>query len=140
MERSGSVVIVDTGILYALADRSDAWHSRATAFLSGRTFRLVVPCPVIPEVCYLLSRYLGFQAEAAFVSSIAGGEIFVEHLSAEDHRRLQEILNKYPSIGFVDAAVVAVAERLGIRQVLTTDRRDFSAVRPRHCKRLELLP
>jgi predicted nucleic acid-binding protein len=42
-------------------------------------------------------------------------------------------------IGFVDATVVGLAERLKISR-MTTDRRDFSIVRPRHCKGFELLP
>jgi uncharacterized protein len=32
----------------------------------------------------------------------------------------------------VDASVVAIAERLGIQEVATVDRRHFSVVRPRH--------
>jgi predicted nucleic acid-binding protein len=43
-------------------------------------------------------------------------------------------------IGFVDATVVAIAERLKLKRILTTDRRDFSLMRPRHCKEFELLP
>jgi uncharacterized protein len=35
-------------------------------------------------------------------------------------------------LGAVDASVVAIAERLGVRRVATLDRRDFSVVRPRH--------
>jgi hypothetical protein len=38
------------------------------------------------------------------------------------------------------ATVVATAERLKITRILTTDRRDFSLVRPRHCSAFELLP
>lgn len=43
-------------------------------------------------------------------------------------------------LGFVDASVVAVAERLGERQVATLDRRHFSVVRPRHVKAFRLVP
>jgi uncharacterized protein len=35
-------------------------------------------------------------------------------------------------LGGVDAAVVAIAERLGLAEVATLDRRHFSVVRPRH--------
>ena len=37
-------------------------------------------------------------------------------------------------------SVVAIAERLGVTQVATLDRRDFSVVRPRHTDAFELLP
>lgn len=35
---------------------------------------------------------------------------------------------------------VATAERLDVREILTTDRRRFSVVRPLHVKKLTLLP
>jgi predicted nucleic acid-binding protein len=43
-------------------------------------------------------------------------------------------------LGGVDASVVAVAERLGIRTVATLDRRHFTVVRPRHVDTFELQP
>ena len=46
------------------------------------------------------------------------------------------------NLGLVDGTVVAVAERRHIYRVLTTDRRDFTAIRvgPRLTRALELLP
>jgi predicted nucleic acid-binding protein len=35
-------------------------------------------------------------------------------------------------LGFVDASIVAMAERLKLRALVTTDRRDFARVRPTH--------
>ena len=45
-------------------------------------------------------------------------------------------------LGFVDGTVAAIAERRQVYRVLTTDRRDFSAIRvgPRLTRSLELLP
>ncbi len=45
-------------------------------------------------------------------------------------------------LGLVDGTVAAIAERRRIYRVLTTDRRDFSAIRvgPRLTRALELLP
>jgi uncharacterized protein len=42
--------------------------------------------------------------------------------------------------GFVDASVIATCETLGETKVATLDRRHFTAVRPRHCDALTLLP
>ena len=76
------------------------------------------------------------------LQSIVNGEMSVEELTIQDLRRTLELLRRYEDaeIGFVDATVVAIAERLKIRRILTTDRRDFSFIRPRHCKEFELLP
>jgi len=45
-------------------------------------------------------------------------------------------------LGLVDGTVAAVAERRKVYRVLTSDRRDFSAIRvgPRFTQPLELLP
>ena len=43
-------------------------------------------------------------------------------------------------LGTTDATVVALAERLGVHEVATLDRRHFSVVRPRHVQALTLLP
>lgn len=46
------------------------------------------------------------------------------------------------NLGLVDGTVAAVAERRQVYRVLTTDRRDFSAIRigPRFTRALDLLP
>ena len=43
-------------------------------------------------------------------------------------------------VGFVDAAVLTVVERLGEPKLATLDRRHFTLMRPRHVEALELLP
>ncbi|MGH3612877.1 MAG: hypothetical protein ACRDRK_09825 [Pseudonocardia sp.] len=43
-------------------------------------------------------------------------------------------------LGAADASVVAVAEHLNVRRILTLDRAHFSIVRPRHVGSFELLP
>ncbi len=62
-------------------------------------------------------------------------------VTCEDCSRAAEILHIYAEakIGFVDASLVAVAERLKIRRVLTLDRRHFDMIRPRHCDCFEIL-
>jgi hypothetical protein len=135
-------ILVDTGPLYAMADRDDDWHHRTVRFLELSQDDLIVPVTVLPEAAYLLSAHLGAKAEQQLVQSIAAGEMAVEELAVPDLRRALELLRRYEDarLGFVDATVVAIAERLKLKRILTTDRRDFSLVRPRHCKEFELLP
>lgn len=133
-------LLVDTGILYALADADDDWHVRARDYLARTRELLLTPATVLPEVCYLLRERLGPGAELAFVRSLAAGELPVEDLTARDLGRCGELMERYPQIGFVDASVVAVAERLRIRMLATTDRRHFGTVRPRHATAFQLVP
>lgn len=133
---------MDTGAVYAIADRRDAWHDRVDHFVRSTREELFVPVSVIPEACYLLHAHIDPKAELAFVRSCVVGEVKVKNLVHRDLERAAEILEKYSDakLGFVDASVMALAERLDIQRILTVDRRDFSIVRPQHCEMFELLP
>jgi len=133
-------LLVDTGILFALADRSDAWHARVVALMKANREPLLAPVTILPEVAYLLASRLGTHAEQAFVRSVADGEISVEGLKTADYARASDVLRQYADIGFVDATVVAIAERLKLTAIATTDRRDFSRIQPAHVRAFTLLP
>ncbi|MCD6569763.1 MAG: PIN domain-containing protein [Deltaproteobacteria bacterium] len=135
-------VIMDTGILYALADRKDKWHSPSAKFVKQFRGKLIVPSTVIPEVCYLINTYLGRSAEQVFIRALADWEFAIEHFTHNDLVRCLDVLEVYvdANIGFVDASLVAISERLNIPRILTTDRRHFSMIRPNHCTGFELLP
>lgn len=137
-----TAILVDTGILYAMADIDDAWHERVKIFLQDLSDTLVVPITVLPEICYLLNAHLGQESEKKLIASIVQGEFKVEGLVNEDLRRSLQLIEIYSdvNIGFVDASTVAIAERLKIHRILTTDRKHFSIVRPRHCHGFDLLP
>lgn len=133
-------LLVDAGALYALADRKDAWHDRVLRFLEQQRELLLVPAPALPEVSPLLRARLGGTRELELISSVVRGELAVKELVDEDYRRCKELMQDYEQIGFVDAAIVALAERLDLTRLLTTDRRHFSMVRPKHVEALELVP
>jgi len=135
-------IIVDTGPIYAMADRDDDWHHRTVRFLESNRDDLIIPASVLPEAAYLLLNHLGPAAERQLIQSVLKGEFAVEELTHPDYQRALELLRRYESarLGLVDATVMAVAERLNVQRVMTTDRRHFSIMRPRHCKQFELLP
>ena len=141
-EQVPEAVILDTGVLYALVDRKDAWHRRSADFLEGYQGRLLVPSTVIPEACYLMQSHLGRSVELAFVKALAAGELTVVHFTADDLARCVALLKTYgdAEIGFVDASVAAIAERLKITTILTTDRRHFSIMRGKDGSPNALLP
>ena len=136
------MVIADTGPLYALIDRNDAWHERVTAWWTAQARHIRVPITVLPEVCYLLQARISAQAEQAFVRSVANGEFIIEPVESDDVIRASALMREYLDfpLGFVDATVIAVAERLGAREILTTDRRHFSAVRTNGSRLVSLVP
>ena len=135
-------VIADTGPLYALIDRNDVWHDRVVAWWQRKARSVLVPVSVLPEVCYLLQTRIGPAAEVAFIRAVVDGEFTTEALEPEDMDRAAELMQTYADLplGFVDATVLATAERLGVREILTTNRRHFGMIRPVHTKTLVLSP
>jgi len=133
-------LLVDTCVLYALADRKDAWHTRVVRHLEANAGPLLAPATIVAEVAYLMRARLGAKAEQAFAESLAVGEIAVEPFTLKDWKRTAQLMATYDVLGFVDASVVAIAERLRLDTIATTDRRDFSLVRPAHVERFTLVP
>lgn len=111
-------------------------------FLQTHPGPLIVPTLVITEVVYLLGTRLGAEAEVRFLGDLADGAFVVELVAVGDWLRIAELVARYRDLplGSVDASVVTTAERLGINEVATIDRRHFNIVRPRHIEAFTLLP
>ena len=138
-----SRLVIDTGILLGAADASDRLHAASVDVLERtRPADRVLPALIAGEAAWLIGDRLGAAAEAGFVASIAGGEFALVDLDADDWTRCAALCAQYESLrlGLQDAAVVAVAERLGIRELATHNRRDFAVVRPTHCDAFVLVP
>jgi hypothetical protein len=133
-------VLLDTGIVYAYYDRSDRWHARARRFVEGEQSGLILPAPVIPEVDHLLGQRLGAKSRLLFYAGIVDGYYFVADLPRDAYSRIADLNRQFEdlNLGFVDAAIVALAESLGVARVATTDRRHFTAVAAAFA--IELLP
>ncbi|MCA1677414.1 MAG: PIN domain-containing protein [Actinobacteria bacterium] len=70
-------------------------------------------------------------AEADFLLALSRQEFDLTSSTTRDYARAAELVRKYSDLplGAVDASVIAIAERLGDRDVATTtDRRHFYAV------------
>lgn len=136
------MIVCDTGPLVAALNRKDAQHTRCLDPLETSGGPLLVPSPVLAEVCYFLESRVGPAGEATFLTAIADGELQLAELTTADLRRMAELVKTYADfpLGAVDASVMAVAERHDCTDVATLDRRHFSAVRLRHTAGLNLLP
>ena len=135
-------LICDTGVLYAAIDRRDTAHERCASLLTETAERIAVPAPVLVELDWLVASKLGPGRFDVFLEDIALGEIDIVDLKRPDYVRIRELSHAYQDLplGFVDAAVVALAERLGEPKLASLDRRHLGVVRPRHASTFELLP
>jgi predicted nucleic acid-binding protein len=135
-------LILDTGPVYASLDRRDRNHARCRSLIESVDEPLLLPSPILPEVDYLVSERLSTGAMLALLADIEAGAYVVEDVEPADYRRVAELMDRYSDqdLGFVDASVIAIAERLGEPKVATLDHRHFAVVRPRHVDSLRLLP
>jgi predicted nucleic acid-binding protein len=132
------VIVADTGAVMALIDADDKHHRALSNLFRQDPTAWILPWAVLPEVDYLLATQVGSRAQDAFLADLAGGDWTVEWGQEADLVRAHEIDAHYRSlrVGLVDAAVIAVAERLRAPAIATLDLRHFSAVAIRGRPRL----
>jgi len=123
-------LLLDSGIVYAYYDRSDAWHDRARTLIQNEEHGLILPAPVIPEVDHLIRHRLGSRSHWTFYAGIVEGHYLVVDVPKEAYARVADLNRQFEDLdlGFVDAAIVALAESLRVPRVATTDRRHFEPV------------
>lgn len=133
--------MADTGFVVAVVSRRDRDHKVCSAVYTQYS-KVLLPQTVLAEVAYLLEKASGSVAVAKFLVGIDKSRMQLVPIVDKDVYRTAEILMQYADsrIDFVDATVMAVAERFGIKKVLTLDKRDFQIFRPKHCSSLTLLP
>ncbi len=136
------MLVLDTDVVVAALDQDEPRHAACRAILDSADERVVVPVAILCEVDYLIHQRIGSAAMPAFLRRVAHGELDIEELKPEDLDRTVELMERYADldVGFVDAAVLAIVERLNEPKLATLDRKHFGAMRPRHVDALELLP
>lgn len=133
-------LLLDSGVVYAYYDRDDDWHGPVRDLLDAEPSTLLLPAVVVPEVDHLLARRIGPAAQEALYVDLVEQVYAVVDLAVGRLPRVLELHRRFADLrlGFVDAAVAALSEQLGVRRLATTDRRHFPAIAAE--VRLELLP
>lgn len=139
------MILCDTAPIVAAALEDDDDHHRCVELFTGMHLArrpLLVPATVVAEVGYLLAREAGARVESMFLTALADGDFRSIDLTADDYRRAAQLVQTYADLplGTTDATVIALAERLGLTEVATLDRRHFTVVRPKHVAAFTLLP
>jgi uncharacterized protein len=134
------MIVADTGAIIALIDRSDRHHDALTEIYDEAPSQWVLPCAILPEVDYLVGKYMGPRAEEAFLADLSGGVFQVEWGREDDLVRAHALVRQHRALelGLVDGIVMATAERLRASAIATLDLRHFGAVTLKH--RPALLP
>jgi uncharacterized protein len=126
----------------AMVDTDSIHHSATISIIRSNVYERIIPAPVLPEVSYLLAKRMGHAILRSLIASIAANRPKTADLTQGDYERVATVLVEYADLrlDFADAAILTLAERLGIQHILTLDRRDFRVLRPKHCQYFELLP
>ena len=134
-------IIADTGFVVALTNRSDQRHRDVVPIYLQYPL-ILLPQLALVEVAYLIGRDAGIPKVVQFLKGLPVSRFEIIAATDQDIARAADIIELYADskVDFVDASVMAIAERLGVKTVLTIDQRDFRMVRPRHCESFILLP
>jgi hypothetical protein len=128
-------ILVDTGPLVALFHARDRHHEAAKAMLQANPAALISTWPVITEACH----FLGQAGKRALLTFIRRGGLRLEGFTVDDVPEIDALIARYAKMDFADATLVLAAERTGISEIFTVDRRDFEAYRLGSGKRFKLL-
>ncbi len=135
-------VLVDTGAIVALINRSDRHHAAMAAWFATMRGELLTTEAVITETAYVLAASPVHQRAALMWVQRArsAGVLSVEAVA--DHGTLSAIIGRYASLpcDYADATLIELAERTGVAAIATVDRRDFSVYRIKGRKRFRVLP
>lgn len=131
-------VLLDTGFIVALLDRSERRHGECVRAIQGLGAALVTCEAVVAEACYLLRGVPG--APAAVLANVGNGTFQVPfNLStqADDVARLMERYADIP-MDLADACLVRLAELHDSPRILTLDA-DFHVYRWKQRRVFDLL-
>ena len=132
--------LVDTGALLAIANDRDRWHQRCLDVLPALRFPLVATTAVLTETFYFASKQYGLTERVWTFIREAG--ITIAPITDIDLPALDALMHRYADrpMDFADATLVHVAEREGLRTILTVDRDDFETYRIGRNAKFRILP
>jgi predicted nucleic acid-binding protein len=133
-------LLLDTGALVSLLDRSQSNHARFVDYFHAWRGEVASTEAVLTEATHLLGRVRGGSA-ACLEFFVRGGAVLVP----TDRATLltcRQLMGKYADLpmDYADATLVALGDELGTNLVMTTDRRDFGVYRLASGGPFEIVP
>lgn len=133
-----SPVLLDSGVIVALFDRSERHHRPCVKALEGVEGVLVTCEAVVAESCYLLRRLSG--AAETVLDQVERGVFQIPFQLSQSAAPVRSVLRKYRDVpaDFADACLIYLADQLNTGDILTLDR-DFQTYRWRKNRPFHLL-
>lgn len=123
-----NTILIDSGPLIALFDKDDFYHKKIKDFIVGKKFRFVTTTAVLTEVTHMLDFCLDVQV--SFLEWVMKEGAIIHEINQSDIARIIELTKKNSDIpmDFADATLVIVAEKTGVRKIISIDS-DFDIYR-----------
>jgi predicted nucleic acid-binding protein len=123
-----NIILIDSGPLIALFDKSDRYHIKVVEFLKTFQGNLVTTWSVLTEVSHILDFNLNVQID--FLKWVEMGGVEVYNISQDDLSHIIEMMQKYTNVpmDLADATLMYVAHKENIRKILSIDS-DFDIYR-----------
>ena len=136
MTLAAASVLVDTGVLVALFDRSEVHHAAAARWMASSATALLTVAPVLTEASFFLPARL----RPALAGLAARGVLQVHLPDRGGYARIAQLFAKYADQDpdWADLELVWLAETTGINRIATLDVAAFTAYRIHGRKRFEL--
>ena len=131
-------VLLDTGVIVALLDRSERHHARCVRVLEDLEQPLATCEAVIAESCYLLRAIPG--APETVLANVEQGIFQIPIQLNRAAAVVRSLLRKYRDMpaDFADACLIHLADELDTGEILTLDS-DFSHYRWRRNRAFQML-
>ena len=136
----GASILVDTGALLAVLDRTDEWHTPCTETLRQMALPLLTSEAVLTELFHFL-RKNPFRMEAAW-NLLRRGTVAMAAIQHDELPHIRALMTRYRDrpMDFADATLVYLAQRENLNTIFTVDRNDFEAYRIHGRRRFRIVP
>ena len=133
-------VLIDAGPLVAILNREDRDHDKCLDLFKSLQEPLLSTWMPITEAMHLLNY--SSVAQNALLEMIERGVLKILELGTEDLPPIRSLIRKYSDqpMNFADATLVHVADREGLREIFTLDRRDFTIYKLKQGRTLSVIP
>ncbi len=125
------MILLDTSGILAALFPDQTHHREAARALSGAVSPRIVSPFVLAEADYLIQKYAGIDSELLFLREVSRGAYELASFSSSDVEEASDVIARYKNLqlGLADASIAVLANRYGVRDVLTLDERHFRAIR-----------
>ncbi len=132
--------LIDTGVILALLDRDDEWHSACRQAFNATPLPLLTSEAVLSEAFHLTSRDLGDIR--GLWTLLSAGSVRLAAIPHEELPEVHALMTKYRDrpMDFADATLVHLAARESLSLILTIDHDDFETYRIGGRKKFTILP